>query len=297
MRPGAPLASIADETGQSRIFPAAFGRSESEQTVSRTALFPDGPASRPEPTEVAVSRFMLELRALRTENGAPSYAVLSRRTGLPRSTVYDALRRDRLPPLDTTLALVSALGGDPVRWRRRWAELRSELDAPAPSAPAPPTGPGRSSSLPPGTGAGAQPDPGRTLADDGRTNPDGGRTVPDGGRTVPDGGRSARPRRSRRRWLVAALTLALLAAGVVGYAAWPSSPGCHRAQLYTVTSAGDLLDASGHTIGKTQSGDTVEVTSHKHDAFAHRLLGTVERTGAVGYVDEARVDPARTVCS
>ena len=94
-----------------------------------------------------------------------------------------------------------------------------------------------------------------------------------------------------------ALVLVLVAVGIVFALRSSGGSGCARAEYYTVTSAGDLLDDNAQQIGRTQAGDTLEVLSHKHGSFQHRLRGTIMRTGAVGYVDEARIDPARKACA
>ncbi len=75
-----------------------------------------------------IEAFAADLRELRRTAGAPSYAELARRTGLPRSTLHDGLRGQRLPSLDLTLAVVHALRGDEPAWRVRWIRLRATLD-------------------------------------------------------------------------------------------------------------------------------------------------------------------------
>lgn len=83
-----------------------------------------------------VARFLTDLRTLRAEAGAPSYTALARGSGLPRSTLHDALTGTRLPSREVTLGLVRACGGDPDAWRQRWTDVRSGLDT-AVAAPAP----------------------------------------------------------------------------------------------------------------------------------------------------------------
>jgi DNA-binding phage protein len=75
-----------------------------------------------------IEAFAADLRELRRTAGQPSYAELGRRTGLPRSTLHDGLRGQRLPSLELTLAVVGALGGDEAAWRERWVRLRGTLD-------------------------------------------------------------------------------------------------------------------------------------------------------------------------
>ena len=75
-----------------------------------------------------IEEFAADLRELRRTAGSPSYAELGRLTGLPRSTLHDGLRGQRLPSLDLTLAVVRALRGDETSWRDRWSRLRATLD-------------------------------------------------------------------------------------------------------------------------------------------------------------------------
>lgn len=83
-----------------------------------------------EPDVSGVSDFIASLRALKVHAGDPSYAVLSRRTGLATSTLADALspRRRGLPPLRLVRSLVVACGGSPPalsRWDEAWWSVRA----------------------------------------------------------------------------------------------------------------------------------------------------------------------------
>ncbi|GAA3453429.1 helix-turn-helix domain-containing protein [Dactylosporangium matsuzakiense] len=84
-------------------------------------------------TTPAVAQFLTDLRALRAAAGAPSYSTLARESGLPRSTLHDALRGHRLPSREVTIGLVRACGADPAEWQDRWTALRAALDTPPPS--------------------------------------------------------------------------------------------------------------------------------------------------------------------
>lgn len=70
------------------------------------------------PESGAVSEFAAELRALRDQQGgqAPTIDEISRREAVPRSTLYAALRGNRLPSRETLSALVRAWGGDEAEW-------------------------------------------------------------------------------------------------------------------------------------------------------------------------------------
>ncbi|MGI8666391.1 MAG: hypothetical protein ACR2N4_10220 [Jatrophihabitans sp.] len=271
--------------------------------MSEIAVDPGEPVSgaagqqpEPDPTDAEVAAFLNDLRDLRARNGAPSYATLARRTGLPRSTVYDGLRRDRLPTLDLTVALVRALGADETRWRERWSLLRCRLDrpvsGPADTARTIPNAPGAvSGAVSGGPTVVAEPSSLAAPADQSRP--------PTGNRRGP----LVRFWRGRRHRLLALLAVLVLVVGVAGYLAIRSSSGhCQAGELYAVTSDGDLLDTSRAVIATVSKGEQVLVRSHNHDVYLHRLLGTVQGSGKagsgkMGYVDEARLDPIRAVCT
>jgi transcriptional regulator with XRE-family HTH domain/tetratricopeptide (TPR) repeat protein len=91
--------------------------------------------------------FAADLNALRFNAGL-SLRDLVQASGIPRSTLSDALAGRRLPRLATVLAVVQACGADPAPWRRRWAALSREqrsggdpaptpVPTPAPAAPVP----------------------------------------------------------------------------------------------------------------------------------------------------------------
>ncbi|RPK31937.1 Helix-turn-helix protein [Streptomyces sp. ADI91-18] len=93
-----------------------------------------------------LARFALELRALRDAAGfaAPSVDQIAARTGIPRSTLFAALRGQRLPTRPVLGALVSGWGGDEREWLIRRTATEAELQAvgtprfsPSPSAPSP----------------------------------------------------------------------------------------------------------------------------------------------------------------
>jgi len=90
------------------------------------------------PMNDMVAALAADLRELRRESGSPSYADLARKTGVPRSTLHDALRGQRLPSLETTLAVAAVCGGDPVVWKRRWMATRAAVEENGRAAPAKP---------------------------------------------------------------------------------------------------------------------------------------------------------------
>ena len=69
--------------------------------------------------------FAADLDALRFGAGL-SLRDLVQASGIPRSTLSDALSGRRLPRLATVLAVARACGADPAPWRRRWAALSQE---------------------------------------------------------------------------------------------------------------------------------------------------------------------------
>ena len=72
---------------------------------------------------VVVAEFARDLQALRRTAGNPSFNDLARTTGIPRSTLHDAVSGKRMPSLKVALSLVSALHGDAGEWRQRWVDV------------------------------------------------------------------------------------------------------------------------------------------------------------------------------
>ncbi|MEU2086711.1 DNA-binding protein [Streptomyces albus] len=80
-----------------------------------------GRRERPvDPAEGPVQQFAYELRKLREEAGRPTYRQLAARCGYSVTTLSQAAAGERLPSLAVTLAYVTACGGDPAEWERRW---------------------------------------------------------------------------------------------------------------------------------------------------------------------------------
>ncbi|MFI6396357.1 helix-turn-helix transcriptional regulator [Nonomuraea sp. NPDC050540] len=89
---------------------------------------------RPRPLradEGPTARFALALRELRDRAGAkaPSIDQISVRAGIPRSTLYAALRGQRVPTRDVLASLVQAWGGDEGEWMIRRSAAEAELEA------------------------------------------------------------------------------------------------------------------------------------------------------------------------
>jgi tetratricopeptide (TPR) repeat protein/transcriptional regulator with XRE-family HTH domain len=115
----------------------------------------DGVSSVPvpgdNPTEATVSDqdFAADLASLRLGAGLSLRALVTS-SGIPRSTLSDALAGRRTPRLETVLAIVRVCGADPDPWRRRWAVMTRQqrlLDgASALGGPAP--GPAQLAQLP-----------------------------------------------------------------------------------------------------------------------------------------------------
>ncbi len=113
------------------------------------------PSSPPDPAEVATPQeFVRRLRALKCWSGDLSLRELQRRTGLPRSTIADALdpRRTRLPPLDRVRTILAACGvpaSMAEEWEAAWKRIQMQQvalpepaepeSAPEPAAPAAPS--------------------------------------------------------------------------------------------------------------------------------------------------------------
>ncbi|CAL9424968.1 nSTAND1 domain-containing NTPase [Streptomyces sp. enrichment culture] len=80
-----------------------------------------GRRERPvDPAEGPVQQFAYELRKLREEAGRPTYRQLAARCEYSVTTLSQAAAGERLPSLAVTLAYVTACGGDPAEWERRW---------------------------------------------------------------------------------------------------------------------------------------------------------------------------------
>jgi transcriptional regulator with XRE-family HTH domain len=87
-----------------------------------------GPASTP-------AEFVEQMRLLRAWAGNPSLRQLGRRSGVPASTLYDVLRRDRLPrrALLRAFLLACEVPEDGQReWEAAWVTLAAGLAPPSP---------------------------------------------------------------------------------------------------------------------------------------------------------------------
>src|SRR4051794_30973472 len=89
--------------------------------------------------EILEDELAAPLRRLRRTAGDPTYERIAKESGLCRNTVDNAFNARRLVRWDSVEAIVTALGGDTVRWRQRWVAARDRVDAvrkePAPGAP------------------------------------------------------------------------------------------------------------------------------------------------------------------
>ncbi|MQA88377.1 MAG: tetratricopeptide repeat protein [Streptosporangiales bacterium] len=103
---------------------------------------------RPDPLATeSVAEFAARLRLLKVWAGDPSFERLARSSGVPRSTLADALsvRGGRLPALEVVRGFVRACGVGEERaaaWEAAWRRLRAGLTD-EPSAPASGAGAGR----------------------------------------------------------------------------------------------------------------------------------------------------------
>jgi hypothetical protein len=80
-----------------------------------------------------VAGFIGALRALKSSAGNPSLRELAKRSGVPRSTLADALDPDRagLPRLAVVTAFVQACGvsrQEALAWRQTWRDTHKALD-------------------------------------------------------------------------------------------------------------------------------------------------------------------------
>lgn len=83
-----------------------------------------------------VDEFVTCLRRLKVWAGDPSFELLRRRSGVPSSTLADALRPDRtrLPRLEVVSRFVSACGGtaeDLIGWEAAWRRVRERVVPPS----------------------------------------------------------------------------------------------------------------------------------------------------------------------
>lgn len=78
-----------------------------------------------------VAVFASALRQLRREAGSPSYRKMSARALFAPSVLSTAAAGSTFPSLRVTLAFVTACGGDPAKWRRRWEATAAALVNPA----------------------------------------------------------------------------------------------------------------------------------------------------------------------
>lgn len=76
--------------------------------------------------------FAADLDSMRLTVGL-SLRELVRSTGIPRSTLSDALAGRRMPRLETVLAIARACGGDTDLWRRRWAAMNTQAASVVPA--------------------------------------------------------------------------------------------------------------------------------------------------------------------
>ncbi|WP_173261541.1 nSTAND1 domain-containing NTPase [Streptomyces pacificus] len=76
--------------------------------------------------------FAAGLRQLRRSAGSPPYRKLAERAHYSISTLSSAASGLRLPTLEVTLAYVSACGGNPGEWERRWRDTAGRLDGQRP---------------------------------------------------------------------------------------------------------------------------------------------------------------------
>ncbi|MCM6775369.1 hypothetical protein NDR87_16175 [Nocardia sp. CDC159] len=82
-----------------------------------------------DPAAGPVQRFAVELRKLRQDGGDLTYRAMAQRVNFSATALSQAAAGERLPSLAVTLAYVSACGGDPVEWERRWREAAEQARA------------------------------------------------------------------------------------------------------------------------------------------------------------------------
>lgn len=87
-------------------------------------------------SRTAVGELARALQDLRRSAGNPSFNDLAKVTGVPRSTLHDAVSGKRMPSQKVTVTLASALGGDAAEWHDRWV-VTDRARHPDASEPAP----------------------------------------------------------------------------------------------------------------------------------------------------------------
>src|SRR3954464_5305008 len=86
------------------------------------------PEREVDPNSGPLGEFAVQLRKLRLEAGEPTYLRMARATGRSRTALAEAAGGDHLATWETVHAYVTACGGDVAVWRRRWQQVRDELD-------------------------------------------------------------------------------------------------------------------------------------------------------------------------
>ncbi|MGI5340821.1 XRE family transcriptional regulator [Streptomyces sp. CA-181903] len=82
-----------------------------------------------DPAAGPLEAFAHDLRALRRQAGNPSYRTMAKTAHYSVATLSEAARGLHKPSLKVTLAYVTACGGDPDLWARRWHRVTRELEA------------------------------------------------------------------------------------------------------------------------------------------------------------------------
>lgn len=90
-----------------------------------------------DPEASPLEGFAHDLRELRRKADVASYRELARRAHYSASALSTAANGRSLPTLAVVEAYVRACGGDEAEWRKRWEELNTLLQAPAPQDPDP----------------------------------------------------------------------------------------------------------------------------------------------------------------
>ncbi|MDN5931435.1 MAG: helix-turn-helix transcriptional regulator [Pseudonocardia sp.] len=87
--------------------------------------------ARPEnplnPQDGPLAEFACQLRAVRRDNGNPSYRALAQRAHFSSTTLSEAARGARQPSLEVTVAFVRSCGADATDWTERWHRLDAHL--------------------------------------------------------------------------------------------------------------------------------------------------------------------------